>query len=328
MKQDKIPNNLENILIISLGTIGDVVLSLAAIEAIRNYHSNAHIVLITEAYCARLFEKAPFVDEIVTNFRANGFKEELHLGSQLQKAKFDVVYDLSCNEQTELLFKKFWPRKPLWSGNALGCSHPHIDRNRDKLHILDRQAEQLWLCGIGPIEGYPLGTAPLPNLGYLFGDFAPNDVSRFGIVGDYAILIPEAPMGDNKSAWPTFRYVALAEHLQNRKIRPIIVGTNEAIAIGNEIRAGAPNALDLVGRLDLTAFAALVKNANLVVGSNSDMAIIAAAVGAPLLALINPLSNNLRQAAPRGNNCVTLVSKDFAQIDPTQIIQAARAVMN
>ena len=66
MQQTIVPENLKRILIITLGSLGDVVLSIAAIEAIRNYHKDAHIVAITEPNCARLFENCPYVDEYIT----------------------------------------------------------------------------------------------------------------------------------------------------------------------------------------------------------------------------------------------------------------------
>lgn len=329
MQQNIIPQDINRVLIIALGTLGDVVLSIAAIQAIRKYHQNAHIVVLTEPNCVRLFDNCQYIDEIVTNHRTQGFKEELGLKAALQKARFDVVYDLTCDDETENIYKKFWPMKPKWSGIASGCSHPHIDRGRENLHPLDRLAEQLWLCGIGPKDGYPIGASPLPNLDYLIPEDKKDGYSpkAFGIEYDYALLIPEGAQFDSKNAWPTANYIELCHLLSESGLRPIVCGTNDAIVLGNQIRSGFPDILDLVGRLDLLSFVALAKNAKLVVGSNSDLAIIAGLVGAPLVALVNPQGQNLRKAAPRGNVCVTLVAKDFAQIAPAQIMQAARAVI-
>ena len=329
MQQTIVPQNIKRVLIIALGSLGDVVLSIAAIEAIRNYHQDAHIVVLTEPNCARIFENCPYIDEYITNHRTIGIKEDLALKGALQKAHFDMVYDLSCNDESDELYKKFWPIRPKWSGVANNCSHPHIDRGRENLHPLDRLAEQLWLCGIGPKEGYPLGATPLPNLDYLIPTNEAHNYTpkALGIDYEYALLIPEGAKNDAQNAWPTFRYIDLCNLLLSQGMKPIVCGTHEAIVLGNEIRAGFPDILDLVGRLDLLSFISLAKNAKLVIGSNSDMAIIAAIANAPLVALVNPQSQNLKKSAPRGNKCVTLVSKDFAQIAPNQIMQAAKAVI-
>lgn len=329
MQQDKISPDLSRILIISLGSLGDIVLSIAAIEAIRNYHKNAHIILITEPYANILFKDCPYIDEVHTNFRPDGMKENISVSTELQKARIELVYDLTCNDESNDFFKRFWLSKPKWSGIAAGCSHPHIDMGREKIHILDRHAEQLWLCGIGPKDGYPIGASPIPNIDWIL---TPKDEKKyhpkaFGIDYDYAILLPEASSEQKNSSWPSYRYVSLGQSLLKMGLKPIIIGTNDAAALGNEIRAGINDALDLVGRIDILSFVSLVRHAKLVIGTNSDLSIIAGVLGAPLVALINPSQGQLRQVAPRGEKCVSLVSKDFAQIDPNQVLQAARAVL-
>ncbi len=329
MQQNIVPQELSKILIISLGTLGDILISIASLEAIRNYHKNAQIALITEPFARKIFDNCPYIDEIHTNFRPNGIKEEFNVAAQLQKAHFDIVYDLSGTIETEAIFKRFWMQKPKWSGVVDGCSHPHIDRNRVKMHPLDRLSEQLWLCGIGPKDGYPIGASPLPNLNWLLSEedktkYAP---AAFGIDYKYAILLIEVKNIENGANWPAYRYIGLGKALNEIGLKTIIIGTNDAIALGNEIRAGIIGALDLVGRIDILSFVSLVKNANLIVGTSGDLSILSGLIGAPLVSLINPIDSKIRQIAPRGEKCVSLVAKDFAQIEPAQILQAAKAVL-
>ena len=333
MQQDIVSQDLNKVLILSLGTLGDVVLNISALEAIRKYHPAAHIVLITEPEFKRLFTKCPFVDEVVTNWRSTGLRQDLNVTNQLQKAAFDIIYDLSQTDETEALYKRYWMKKPLFSGVVMGCSHPHVDRARDKMHVLDRIAEQLWLCGIGPAEGYPLGAAPLPNLNWALmqTDYA-NVPAKFGLDGNYAILIPEAAKnvaaqnGANGAVWPVSRYAELANQLAEHDIKPVLMGSHKALALGNEIRAQVRGVDDLIGRVDIFEYIAIVRNASLVVGTNSDLVIIAGITGAPTVSIINPEGANIRQVAPRGNLTVSLVARDFKEINVEQVINAARAV--
>lgn len=329
MKQNIVPRELSRILIISLGSLGDILISIAAIEAIRNYHTDAHIILLTEPFANRLFDNCPYIDEIHTNHRPNGFKEDFNVASQLQKARLDMVYDLSCNEETEAIFKRFWLQKPKWSGIVDGCSHPHIDIGRNKIHPLDRHCEQLWLCGIGPKDGYPIGSSPLPNIDWILSkeDAPKYSPKAFGIDYEFAILLLENNEGEQGNTLPSYKYVALGNSLVEMGYRPIIIGSHEAGSLGNEIRAGINGALDLVGRIDILSFISLAKHSNLIVGSSGDLSILAALTGAPLVSLINPIGSKIRQIAPRGEKCVSLVAKDFTQIEPSQILQAARAVL-
>jgi hypothetical protein len=93
-----------------------------------------------------------------------------------------------------------------------------------------------------------------------------------------------------------------------------------------EIRAIAPKALDLVARLDVFQFIGLARQSILAVGSEGDMAIIAAASGAPTLAIINPNETSVRKAAPRGTATVGLVARNFDTIRVQDVLAAARAV--
>lgn len=329
MKQNPILRNAKKILVISSGDLGSVALSLAAIEAIRNYHQHAHIILLSEPEYARFLDGCPYFDELVVNWRYNSFREDLDNRSKLQAAKFDAIYDLSCDQESEQIFKRFWPTKPIWSGIVNGCSHPHIDMGRNKMHLLDRQAEQLWLCGIGPAEGYPLGASPLPNFDWVSEKIKQQNLgpTRHGIDFPFAILLPEVSSAGSSSPWPNARFIELGNALLKNGLRSIIAGGPDAISQGNEIRAGISNSLDLVARLDLFEFIAFAQKAQLIVGSDSALNSISGVIGAPTISIINPNGANIRQVAPRGPLTVSLVSRDFKEIKTDQVLAAARAVM-
>ncbi len=325
MRPNPIAPDLSRVLIIALGDMGDIVLKVAAFETIRNYHKDAHICLITEPFMRRFLENCPFIDEIVTNARADNFRDNLSLTNALQKAKFEAVYDLSANEESNEFFKKFWISRPKWSGNASNCSHPFDRHSSNSLHLLDLISKQLWECGMGLEAPLPPGAAPLPNLSWILNE---DLVSGYGvgIHQDFVIIAPEAPIGKPHFAWPVEKFISLGNLLSEKGLLPVIVGTNNASALGNEIRANIPNSLDLVGRIELRTFVQLAYNAKLMVSSNSDFAKIGAISGAPLVTILNPEGLDLIEIAPRGTNCVTLVASDFEQIDVNQVLMTARAV--
>lgn len=323
--RNPIETDISRILIIALGDMGDIVLKIAAFEAIRNYHKNAHICLITEGFMRRFLEDCPYIDEIVTNHRADNFRDNLTVTNALQKAKFELVYDLSQTTESNEIYKKFWISRPKWSGNAPNCSHSIENIASESNHPLDFLAAQLWQCGIGPEMPYPQGAAPLPNLTWIID--APNtDGFDLGIDSDFVLIAPEAPNGKPHFAWPVEKFVELGGLLSDKGLLPIIVGTNAASALGNIIRANIKNALDLVGRIDLNTFVRLAHNSKLMVSSNSDFAKIGAIAGAPLVTILNPEGLDLIEVAPRGSNCVTLVASDFEQIDVNRVLMTARAV--
>jgi ADP-heptose:LPS heptosyltransferase len=210
-----------------------------------------------------------------------------------------------------------------------GCSHPHVDRSRLTLHRLDRYADQMMLCGVGPKEGFAPGLSPLPNLDWtalLLTDPVSATPTHHGIDGPFAFLAPEGAPDDSSKRWPSARYGELANALLARGVQPVLVGGPGAVALAVEIRAIAPKSLDLVARLDMFSFIALAKQASLAVGSEGDLALIAAAAGAPTLAIINPNEVSVRKAAPRGLDTVGLVARNFDTISVSDVLASARAV--
>lgn len=327
MQRDPIDRNVKNVLIIATGTLGDIILSIAAFEAIRQYHNNSHIVLLTEPEVKRFLANCPYIDEVVTNWRTNNISEQINYFRQMQSAGFDIVYDLIGNEETEEIYKKFLLKKPKWSGIAYGCSHPHLDRSRDKMHFLDRVSDQLWLCGIGPEDGYPIGASPLPNLNWYINipDLPPMGKASQGIDTKFVLFAPEVNSLAIKG-WPPSKFIELGNKFVEIGITPVLVGSSVSYSLGNEIRAGIPSAIDLIGRLDIFGFMGLAKDAELVIASDGDLGILCGVIGVPTVSLINPRKNSLRQAAPRGRNTVSLVSRDINEVSIQQVMQACKAV--
>jgi ADP-heptose:LPS heptosyltransferase len=324
-----ISKDIERVLVIVLGGLGDAVLASAPMAALRAYHSSAQITVMTPRRNVRYFANAPFVDRIDARWPTKKPMDKVKLQWAMRNERYGMIYDLTNNEDSEAIFKSLNPFPPNWSGDVEGCSHPHVDRSRLTLHRLDRHADQMMVCGIGPKEGYAPGLSPLPDLDWTVGvlsDRAKATPAYLGIDGDYALLAPEGTTTDLSKRWPSARYGELANALLERAIQPVIVGSPDAVSLATEIRAVAPKALDLVARLDMFQFIALAKQATLAVGTEGDLAIMAAAAGAPTLAIINPNEASVRKAAPRGIATVGLVARNFETIRVEDVLASARAV--
>jgi ADP-heptose:LPS heptosyltransferase len=321
--------DLPRVLVIVTGGLGDAVLATAPLDELRRHHQRSEITVLTGRQNVRFFKHCPLVDRIDARWGALKPLDRVKFIWSLRQERYDMVYDLSLTEDTNALFAGLKPFPPHWSGTAMGCSHIYADRSHLSLHRLDRHAEQLMLCGIGPVDGYAPGTAPLPVLDWC--ENAVADRSRLepkwhGIEGRFALLAPEGPPDEPVKRWPTARFGQMANTLADHGIAPIIVGTPAAADLAAEVRAIAPRALDLVARIDMFQFVALAPKASLAIGGEGDMAIMAAAAGAPTLAIINSNETSARKAAPRGLATVGLVARNFGSISIDQVLHAARAV--
>lgn len=324
-----ISQDIERILVIVLGSLGDAVLATAPMKALRAYHASAQITVLTPPGNIRFFANSPWVDRIDARWPLKKPLDKVKFNWALRNERYGMIYDLTNNEDSEAIFKALTPFPPNWSGDVVGCSHPHVDRSRLTLHRLDRHAEQMMVCGIGPKEGYAPGLAPLPDLEWTHGallDPAKASPARHGIDVPFALLAPEGAPEDPSKRWPTARYGELANALLEHGVQPVVVGSPTAMSMALEIRAIAPKALDLVARLDMFAFMEMARQASLAVGSEGDLAIMAAAAGAPTLAIIHPNEASVRKASPRGVATVGLVARNFDTIGVSDVLASARAV--
>jgi ADP-heptose:LPS heptosyltransferase len=321
--------DIERVLVIVLGSLGEAVLATAPMKALRAYHAKAEITVLTQPANVRFFDKSPWVDRIDARSPLKKPLDKVKFNWALRNERYGMIYDLTNNEDSEAIFKALTPFPPNWSGDAVGCSHPHVDRSRLTLHRLDRHADQMMVCGIGPKEGYAPGLSPLPDLDWTHGaltDPSKATPARHGITEPFALLAPEGAPDDPAKRWPTERFGELANALIEHGVQPVIVGSPAAVSLALEIRAVAPRALDLVARLDMFSFMEMARHASLAVGSEGDMAIMAAAAGAPTLAIINPNEASVRKSAPRGVATVGLVARNFETIGVAQVLASARAV--
>jgi ADP-heptose:LPS heptosyltransferase len=324
-----VSQDVDRVLVIVLGSLGDAVLATAPMKVLRAYHASAEITVLTAPCNIRFFNRSPWVDRIDARWPIKKPLDKVKFNWALRNERYGMIYDLTNNDDSEAIFKALTPFPPNWSGDALGCSHPHVDRARLTLHRLDRHAEQMMVCGIGPKEGYAPGLAPLPDLDWsrdALSDPGAASPARHGIEAPFALLAPEGVPDDPSKRWPTARYGELANALLEHGVQPVIVGSPSAVALALEIRAIAPKALDLVARLDMFSFMEMARQASLAVGSEGDLAIMAAAAGAPTLAIINPNEASMRKAAPRGVATVGLVARNFDTISVSDVLASARAV--
>ncbi len=145
------PRSLRRILVIKLGALGDFVQAMGPAAAIRAHHRDAEITLLTTAPYAALARAAPYFDRVWVDERPGLARPLalLRLRRRLREGGFGRVYDLQTSDRSSFYFRLMAPGpRPEWSGIARGASHRHANAARDRMHTLDRQAEQLRLAGI------------------------------------------------------------------------------------------------------------------------------------------------------------------------------------
>lgn len=200
---------ISRVLVIKLGALGDFVLALGAFAAIRNAHRQAHVTLLTTAPYVELARASRYFDAVWTDLRPSFLQPArwLSLRKRLRDGQFQRVYDLQTSDRSGWYFRLMGPNQPEWSGIAAGCSHPHANPQRDFMHSLERQAEQLAHAGITDM--------PPPDLSW-----ARADIARFKLPVRYVIVAPGGAAHRPEKRWPVDRFVALARLIAAKSATP------------------------------------------------------------------------------------------------------------
>jgi ADP-heptose:LPS heptosyltransferase len=287
------------ILVIKLGALGDFVQATGPMAAIRRHHPDARITLMTTKPLAELAEACPFVDEVWYDERPPLWRLDtlLSLRRRLRAADFARVYDLQTSDRSGWYFRLLLPDPPEWSGIVSGASHPHLNPARDRMHTLDRQAEQLRDAGIREV--------PPPDLSW-----AAADVSRFALDPPYVLLIPGGSAHRPEKRWPARRYAVLAETLGRAGMQPVLIGGVAERALATTI---AP-ARDLIGQTSLRDIIGLAKGAFRTIGNDTGPTHVAVAAGSPATVLYSGASDPAL-TAPRGRDVVILRRESLERLD-------------
>jgi len=294
----------ERILVIKLGALGDFVQAMGPMAAIRAHHPDAEITLLTAKPYAALGEACPYVDRVWVDERPKALQigKWLELRGRLRSGGFARVYDLQTSDRSGF-YAKLLGGAVEWSGIAKGCSHPHANPNRDFMHTIERQAEQLAMAGIAE--------TPLPDLSW-----AEADLSRFALPGRFALLVPGGAPHRPAKRWPPANFGALANRLLDAEILPVILGAGAEAEIGKAISDVCPGARSLIGETGFLEIAALAKQAALAVGNDTGPMHIITLSGCPSVALYSHESDPAL-CAQRGPQ-VTILRKQTLQEVTTQ----------
>lgn len=300
----------ERILVIKLGALGDFVQALGPFAAIRAHHPAADIVLLTTRPFADLGRASGYFDAVWTDPRVPWWRVGaiLALRERLRAPGFSRVYDLQTSDRSSAYRRLFWPGPyPEWSGIAQGCSHPHANPNRDFMHTVERQAEQLAMAGIASV--------PPPDIAWM-----ETDISRFELPDDFALLVPGGAPHRPGKRWPVERYGDLARHLSDLGIAPVVIGGKEESGLAAAIREKATETIDLTGKTTLADIATLARRAKAAVGNDTGPMHLIAAAGCPTLVLFSHDSDPAL-CGQRGPRVDILRVPDLSALDVEDVVR-------
>jgi len=280
----------KNILIIKHGALGDFILSFGPFKAIRNYHSNSNIVLLTSRDFKGFAEESDYFNEVIVDDRCSfwNLKKLFKLFSLLRKKNFSRIYDLQTSQRSSFYYNFFRMKKSIeWSGTAFGCSHPDKNKDRNKIHTIERHKTQLAEIGIKNVK---------------LSDFSwVKSTNNFRLKKPYVLFCPGASAHRPKKKWSEKNYVKIAKKFIARRITPVLLGDFNDVETANFITMNVSGCINLVNKTTIQDLCCLARDAQLAIGSDTGPMHIFSMNGCNSLVLFSDDSNPIR-CAPRSIN--------------------------
>jgi len=311
----------KRILIVRLGSHGDILMATPLLAALRRAYPDAYLTWIVEHSAAASLAANPHIDELLV-WDSSYWRDMVHLrglkilapkrflglpwlahalpmAAALRGRRYDMLISLQPEEWPSLLigtgaqttigvfdtFRQF-------SGATRTSPYARRYTRAYTYEDLPEHRTDQYLLPLGAL-GLPQAVGKQMTLGFTAEDSqaAESFLARQGCL-DRELLVVLAPMTTWTSRnWPAERYVQLGDALAERGHRVALVSSpspKEREAVSHIAgRMQTPPVLAL-GTLSFREMAALTARASLVISGDTGPMHVAAAVGTPYLALFGP----------------------------------------
>ncbi len=286
------------ILVRSPNWLGDAVLALPALRALRSAHPEAHIAVLARAWVAGLYRREPAVSLVIPYPSAKGpggWLEKARLAARLARAAFDWALILPNSPESALV--PWLARIPRRTGYGrpgrrllLNEALPPPVRGTIPPHESYYYLELLRRAGV-------IGELPPPEPILLAGipEARRRGEQLLGALGLEPPVIGLSPGAQNSRAkqWPAERFVQAAEKLAGALGAAVAVfgaWAERPLAqqVAAELRRRGQKVLSLAGETTLEDFIALAAACRLFLSNDSGAMHVASALAVPTVAVFGP----------------------------------------
>jgi heptosyltransferase-2 len=326
-----------NILVIDFGQLGDVVMSLPALRAVREKFPRARITIAVGKPAAEIIRMSGYADETIEVDRValrDGFKpfsvlRVFKVAQDVRRRQFDFVIDLHSFAETNLLALFSGASKRLFSrrrGRSLDFlanfkPAPPVEEDNRERHQVDRYLDVLLPLGITEAER-------IPRLATRFDDDHEIDKllrkSKAEAGAPLVGLFPGA--GHESRRWPLELFAQLADSLvRNDAVRPVVFAGPEERALIPQMRSLFPASTVILDHLTIRQLASAQARLAVFVSNDTGPVHIAAAVGVPIVLLLDSRAPD--SYFPLSESRRTIYGAPIAKISVEEAYDATRALL-
>jgi lipopolysaccharide heptosyltransferase II len=306
------------ILIRATNWVGDAIMALPALRAVRNRFAGAHIAIVARPYVADIYRDQQICDQLIAYYPRGahaGLSGREGLARELRAQKFDVALLLqNAFDAAWLAWRAGIPERigyardgrSLLLTKAVRVPKPSEIPAHEQFYYLELLRRAGCVDGLTGDKSISLA---VPS----------NSSARAGAYMLAAGVRPQtfrvaigagASYGSAK-CWPPERFAAVANRLIDEFDADVVLfGTAAEKTVAAAIAAAMHRPpIDLTGKTAIADLPALLSRCHLFVGNDSGAMHVAAAVGLPVVAVFGPTDPN--GTAPVTTRCTIVQEKPY-----------------
>jgi len=325
-----------NILVIDFGQMGDVVLSLPALVAVRRRFPRARVTVAVGKPGRQVVELSGTADDVLVVDRValrDGFAplsiaRVARIVREVRRRRFDFVIDLHSLSETNLLaFLSGAPHRllscrPGRSLDFLSNFRPQPPAEDLSKHAVERYLDVLAPLRVGEVSRVP--RLPLREE----AERAVEQIFKKAEVGAGAPVVGVFPgAGHPSRRWPLERFGEFAKRLADSDgLHTLLFIGPEELQQSKQIRAAFPAATThAIERLDIPQLASALARISVLVSNDTGPVHIAAAVGTPVVVLVGRGGPNGYEPVGRGHR--SIFRAPIEAITVAEVYEAARTAL-
>jgi heptosyltransferase-2 len=304
---------MSRILIVKLADLGDLLSITPALRALRNGRPDDHVSALVTPSSSGLLADSGLVDEIIP-FDKFAFDRKLDAHKGLPNA-LELARELRAREfDTVVLFHHLathWGRAK-YAALALASGAPErigldngtgwfLTRSAPDLGFGARHEVDYWLEVAGLLGGHNETPRMELTLRAEERSWASERWRALELDGPTAIIHPGSGTFSTARRWPVERFGALAKMIQERLGLSVIVLAGPApgeVALAESVASAAEGARVVRDVPSPRHLAALLEHADVVIGNDSGVLHLAAAVQRPIVAIFGPTNDRAWRPYP------------------------------
>ena len=306
------------ILIRATNWVGDAIMALPALRAVRKRFPDAEVAVVARPYVAQIYRDQQICDRLIA-YDPSGAHSSLRarerLASELRGQKFDTALLLqNAFDAAWLAWRAAIPERIGYARDgrsflltrAVKVPEPGEIPAHEQFYYLEFLRRAGWIDAL-PKENFITLIVPAENRkkagDFLLGEGARSNALRIAIGAG-------ASYGSAK-CWPPDRFADLANRLKDHTGADVILfGTAAEAAVTSAIAARMHHSpIDLTGKTSIADLPALLSQCHFFIGNDSGAMHVAAAVGLPVVAVFGPTDPH--GTAPVTPRCSVVQEKTY-----------------